>query len=164
MIDKMKTILTITLVVIVIFAIGYSIVMLIISAFEEPDIITLDNLDDYKIEENLITGYATYYYYEACLNNYIEACEKELYNELYNIYIDDYKKEYSKEEIINSLKNINNMLKPKDIDDTITYKLEKLYSVDRMCLAEISINQNIVYMVFSESNSKDLGYNFALVK
>jgi len=36
--------------------------------------------------------------------------------------------------------------------------------VDRMCLAEISINQNIVYMVFSESNSKDLGYNFALVK
>ena len=165
MIDKVKTILTITLIVIVVFAVGYSIVKLIISAFESPDIVTINNIDDYKLEENLITGYTTYYYYEACFKNCIEACEKELYNELYNIYISDYKKEHSKEEVMAYLKDINSMLKPKDMDETITYKLNKLYSLDGIeCLAEISINKNIVYMVFSEANSKDLSYNFALVK
>ena len=164
MIDKVKTILTITLIVIVVFAVGYSIVKLIISAFEKPNLITLSNLEDYKVEENLITGYATYYYYEACLKNCIESCEKELYSELYDIYIHDYTKEYSKEEIINTLKNIKDKLTPKHMDESITYKLDKLYSVDHAYLAEITINEHVVYMVFNESNSKDINYNFAVVK
>ena len=52
----------------------------------------------------------------------------------------------------------------KDIDEFITYKLEKLYLVGNVYLAEISINKNILYIVFSEADTKDLSYNFALVK
>lgn len=164
MIDKIKTILTIILVVILIFSIGYSIVRVIISAFEKPNLITLENIKEHLLEEKVITSYSTYYNFESCLNNLMQACNKEMYNELYNIYIDDYAKEHTKEQIINSLKNIKSMLTPKDMDEEVKYSLDKLYSVDNQYLARVSINENIVYVVFSEAASKALHYNFAIVK
>lgn len=164
MIDKIKTILTITLIVIIVFAIGYSIVKLIISAFEKPVLITLGNIEEYTLEEKVVTSHATYYYYESCLANFIEACKKELYNELYDIYIKDYAKEASKEEVIGRLKNINSILTPQNMDEEITYRMDKLYKNDTEYIAQVSINENTVYLVFSESNDKQQSYGFAIVK
>ncbi len=164
MLDKIKTILTIALIVIVIFAIGYSIIKLIISAFETPELITMDTLSKYTKETNVITSYSTYFYYENCMKNLVEACQKELYKELYNIYIDDYKNEITNDEIVNKLKAIREMLIPKDIDDDIKYNLKKLYYAGTNYLAEIEINNYTIYLVFAETNSKEIDYNFALVK
>jgi len=163
MIDKTKTILTAILIVIVVFAVGYSIVRLIISAFKEPTLVTMDTLSKYNTNENIVTGYTTYYYYEGCVENLLEACKKEMYNELYDIYIKDYAKKSSEEKIINDLKNIKTLLTPKDIDEQITYKLDMLYAVGSDYLAKVSINNNTIYILFAEASAKELSYNFALI-
>lgn len=165
MIDKIKTILTIALIVIVVFALGYSLVKTVIHSFEQPILVTMDNLKDYTVEENIVTSYSTFYFYEDCMNNFIEACEKEKYNELYDIYIKNYKKNQSKADIISELKNVKKILTPKDIDEEIKCNLKNVYYCENNeCLAEITINDNTIYIVFGEASSKELDYNFAIVK
>ena len=54
--------------------------------------------------------------------------EFEISEETINVIKDNFSIE-DQEEIINSLKDISSKLKPKDMDETITYRLDKLYSV-----------------------------------
>lgn len=164
MIDKIKTLLTIVLIVIVAFALVYSLVNVIFQAFKEPVLITLDNIEQYIVDENTVTSYSVYYYYEDCMNNLFEACENEMYNELYEIYIKDYAKTQGKEKIMDELKTLNGMLTPKDMDEKIEYKLDKLYAYEDSYIAELHINDNIIYILFSEANSKELDYSFAVIK
>lgn len=164
MIDKIKTILTIVLIVIVVFALGYSLVNVIFQAFKEPVLITLDNIEQYMADENTVTSYSVYYYYEDCMNNIFEACENEMYSELYEIYIKDYAKTQGKEKITSELKLLNDMLTPEDMDEKIEYKLDRLYVYENSYIAELHINDNLIYILFSEANSKELDYSFAIIK
>lgn len=164
MIDKIKAILSIALIVIVIFAVGYSLVNVVKELFEEPVIITLDNIEQCISEESIVTSYSVYYYYEECMNNVFEACEGEMYNGLYEIYIDDYEKVQGKEKITNELKLINKMLTPKSMDEIIEYKLDKLYVYEDSYIAKTHINDNIIYILFSEGVSKSLDYTFAVIQ
>ena len=164
MIDKVKTILTIALILIVVFAIGYGIVKVVINLFKEPELITQENLYEYLSEENVITSYSTYYYYNSCFENFYEACQNNLYDDLYKIYIKDYQKKYSKEEIMAKLKSVGSMMLPKDIDEKIDCNLVKLYLSKNKYIAEIAINDQKIYMVFEESFAKEYDYNFAIVK
>lgn len=164
MIDKIKTLLTIALIVIVVCVIGYSLVNVIIQSVKEPVLITLDNIEEYISEEKIVTSYSVYYYYEACMKNFFEACEGEWYDELYEIYIKDYSKVQGKEKIISELKLLNEMLTPEDMDEKVEYKLNKLYEYEDSYIAELHINDNLIYVLFSESNFKELDYSFAIIK
>lgn len=163
MIDKVKTFLTITLVVIFIFAVGYSLIKVMIKSFEEPTLITLENVAEYAKEENIVASYTIYYFYESCMNNLIEACKSQMYSELINIYISDYLKASGEEKITEKLQKVNEMATPKDMDEKIEYSLKAVYSTDVGYLAEININEEVIYVIFSEANSKELDYSFALI-
>ena len=163
MIDKVKNILTIILVVFIIVAIVYGIVNLIISAFQKPELITYENIDEYISEAEVVTNYSTYFFVEDCLENLIEGCMQDKYEKLYDIYIDEYTKEYSKSEIISKLKAIVARAKSSDIDYTFEYNLNKVYSVNDQYLAEITIDGSKTYMIF-EQTSKGYSYGFAFVK
>ncbi len=164
MIDKIKAFFAIMLIVIVIFAIGYSIVKTVMAALEQPNLITVSNLAEYTSDEKIVTSYSIYYYYEECVNNFFEACNRELYEELYNIYIKDYAKAQSKEEIISMLKDVKQKITPKDMDENIKCGLKKMYSTEDGYVAEIYVNEDLSYIIFNEANSKELSYSFAFVK
>ena len=164
MIDKIKTLLAIILVVMVIFAIGYSIVKSVTLTFKQPDLVTKSNLKEYVSDENLVIGYSVYYYYEDCVINFFEACNKELYEELYNIYIKDYAKVHGKEEVITQLKEVKEKITPKDMDEEIKYGLSNLYTFEDAYIAEVYINEDVFFIVFDHSDMKELDYSFAFVK
>ena len=162
MLDKVKTFLTILLILIIIFAVGYSVVKVVISLFKEPNIITSENINNYIKDENIVLDYSTYYYLNDCLNNFIEACNQQKYNELYQLYDEDYLKQYTEEEVIVKLTNLQ--WKTEQMDEFIEYKLEKIYKTENSYLLEITLENKKMYFVFSIGNSKNYDYNWAFVK
>lgn len=156
MIDKVKTILTIFLVLILAFAVIYSIVRIISSAFEKPILLNSGKLEEYINDENLVLSYSTFYYVEDCLENFIEGCNREKYDELYRLYIEDYKVQFSKDEIISKLKDFK-------LSDN-SYKLKAIYTINDKYLLNIQVNDEIEYIIFTFVNTKDFDYYFAFLK
>lgn len=156
MIDKVKSILTILLALIILFSIIYSIVSVINSMIQKPVLLNSSKLDEYINDENMITDYNSFYFAEACVGNLIEGCKREMYNELYNLYLNDYIKQYSKDEVISKLRAFN----LQDID----YKLNYLYKVDNLYLLDVQIDDSQTYMIFDLANSKEYDYKFAFFK
>ena len=166
MLDKIKNILTILLVVLIAFAVVYSIVKLIISATKEPTLLTSDKLYEYKEKGQIVTNYSTYYFLNDCLENFIIACEQEKYEELYKLYIDDYKKQYTKDEVIEKLKSIPVRHGYNSIDDQTQYNLRTLYLINNEYLLETVVNGQTFYLVFrvDETGKANYDYQFALLK
>ena len=156
MIEKTKVILTGILVVILIVAIGYSIYKLTVSAFEEPDLITSEEIVLQKVDSKLVQSYPTYYYIENCLKNLIEGCKQAKYEEVYRLYIDDYIEQYDKQEVMDLLKQLS---KPEDI-----HELKNIYLVDEMYLLEFETNEKVNHLLMSIDNSKQYSYQFAFIK
>ena len=155
MIDKTKNILSIILAIFIIFAIGYSLVTLLINAFEEPDIITADEVHLYTIESNIVTNYSVYYYLEDCLDNLVEATRQNKYDELYRLYIGEYKEEMTKDDVYAKLAKFS-------INDT-QYKLKKVYTAESLYILEYDLNGSTNYMFITLGELKDASYQFALI-
>lgn len=156
MIDKVKTILTILLVLILAFAVIYSIVRIISSSFEKPTLLNSGKLEEYTKDENLVLSYSTFYYIENCLTNFTQACNSEKYDDLYRLYIEDYKVQYSKDEIISKLKDFK-------LEDN-SYKLKTVYMINDKYLLNVELNEDVMYLIFSFDESKEFDYYFAFLK
>ena len=164
MIDKAKNVLTIVLIVIFIIAVIYSLISVVVSLFSKPQLITSENIEQYVISENIVTGYNTFNFMEACVNNFMDACSQQKYEELYSIYIDKYKDTYSKEEIMNKLKNIGDKFNNSDIDNKVEYKLATTYKAGEEYILEIELDDKILRMIFSETIDEQTDYEFAFIK
>lgn len=157
MIDKIKTILTILLSLILAFALIYSIVRIVNSLFEKPILLNSGKIEEYTKEENRVLSYSTFYYISDCLDNFIEACNREEYENLYNLYIEDYKVQYTKDEVISKLKEFKT-------NEEINYKLNAVYSVDNKYLLNITIGEETKNLIFSFDDTKEYSYCFAFLK
>lgn len=155
MIDKTKTILTWVLIIMVVVAIGYSAIRLVINMFEEPDLITPEEIVLYKVDSNLVKDYSTYYYVESCFNNFLEGCKLQKYDELYELYLKDYKKQYEKEEVFEMFKSYANK---ENVDFRKVYKAEEIY------ILEVYINNDEHHLLLSTNNLSKLAYEFAIIK
>ena len=163
MIEKARLFLTILLVIILIVGIVFSGIKIVISWFEKPFLLTSDNMTQYMKEENVVTNHSTYYYMKDCLNNFIEACNQQKYNELYNLYIEDYAKQYTEEEVLAKLKKLQ--WKTEEMDETIEYKLEKVYTLDRQTyILDITLEGESLYLIFRTNTIKGYDYGWAFVK
>ena len=156
MIEKIKLLFTIILVVILVVAVGYSIVKLTISAFKEPDLITSEEIVLHKVNSKLVQNYHTYYYLENCFNNLIEGCKQGKYEEIYKIYITDYKKQYDKKQIIDKLKHFAKA--------DAGYILKNIYYVDEIYILEFETNGEVDHLLMTTDDSKQSSYQFAFIK
>jgi len=156
MLEKTKNIGTIVLAVFIIFSIIYAIVSWIISLFQEPDLISTDEIQLYAIDSNLVTDHSTFYYIKDCLDNLVEAVKQEKFKELYKLYINDYKEQYTEEEVYAKLKEFS--------VGNAEYSLNKVYSARGIYILEYSLNGNTEYMFMQLGAEKDSSYNFAIVK
>lgn len=164
MIDKIKTILTITIVVVVVAVLGYSIVKGILNATEEADLIIPEEIVIYTKPSNIVTNYTTYYYLENCLQNFMIACDKEMYNEIYDLYINDYAKSIGRTEAIKKIKKISSKLEISE--NAANYRLLSAYAVDThnsLYILEISIAEEVIYMLFDVSAIKGNAYAYAFL-
>ena len=80
MIEKTRKILTAIISAIVIIGVAYGVFALIINLFKKPDLLTKDEAALYKIDENLVMDYASYYFANNCFENMVEGAKRGLYN------------------------------------------------------------------------------------
>ena len=162
MLEKTRVFFTILLMLILIFAVGFSIVKIVMSWFEKPVLVTMDNVSKYLNDENVVTSYSTYYYLNDCLNNYIEACNQKKYDELYSLYMKDYMEQYTKDEVIAKLSELQ--WTTGAMDKVIEYKLEKVYNLENDYLLYITLDGENLYLIFDTDSSREYDYNWAFVK
>ena len=162
MLDKAKAFMTILLVIILVVAVGSSAVKLVMSSFETPNLVTSDNINEYRQDKNTIVGYSTFYYLKDCFENFVEACNQKQYSQLYDLYIKDYSKQYKKEEVLAKLNGLK--WETETMDQHIEYKLEKAYILENGYLLEISLDGKKLYLIFDISSSKEYNYTWAFVK
>lgn len=155
MVEKTKVVFKLVLIIFMMFAVVYSLVLIILSIFREPNIVSSDEVQLYTIDSNVVTRYQTYYYIESCFENLVEGVRQGKLDEVYKLYLDDYKEQYTKEEVYAKLNefSINNK-----------YKLEKVYTADGTYILEYKLNSKVEYLFMQIGVSKSESYNFAFVK
>lgn len=154
MVEKTKGIFKIILILFMVFAVIYSLIILITSIFREPKIITSDEVKLYTVQSNLVTQYYTYYYIEDCFENLIEGVRQGKLDEIYKLYLNDYDEQFTKEEVYAKLNkfSINNEC-----------KLQRVYSADNIYILEYKLNSEVEYLFMEIGVSKSESYNFAFV-
>lgn len=157
MIDKAKTILTILLLLILAFSIIYSGLKIINSLFEKPVLLNSGKLEEYTQKENVVLTYSTFYYISDCLDNFIEACNREKFEDLYKLYIEEYTVQYTKEEIISKLNDFK-------VNEEVSYKLKEVYSISDKYILNIEIGDKTEYLIFDLNNKEEYSYYFAFLK
>jgi len=156
MLDKIKKVLATILICIVVFSAIYCFVTLVSSMMEKPSLLNSNNLEEYIANENIVHDYRVFYYIDNCINNIIEGCKKNKYVEIYDIYIEEYKVQLSKDEINLKLKNFS-------LDD-VKYKLNYVYKVEDLYLANVTINEEEQYIIIKLNSTKESNYCFAFFK
>lgn len=144
-------------------AIIYIIIVLLKSSFEKPILYSESNLSQYTTSENLVKN-DYFYVIDAEIANFLEAVDRELYNELYNIMDSKYKREYSKSFIIDYLKNCKENIFKYDNEGKkkFTEHLINLYRLPSgQYLAQLDFNDEKFYMIISEGKKS---YNFTIVE
>lgn len=156
MIEKLKTIFTVILVVVIFSSIVYGVIVIILSAFETPDLVTNEEIALYTIQGNLVKEHSQYYYIQNCLENLVEGCRQEKYNEVYKLYLSDYKKQYTKEEVISKLKKFSSK--------NVQVVFKNAYVCDLSYIVEYEINGDLQYMLMDLNATKNSNYEFAFIK
>ncbi len=154
--EKAKTVFIIVLILMLVFGIVYSLISIITTAFEEKDLLTSEEIVLVTVDSKILTSYSRYYYIEACLNNLIEGCKQQRYNEVYNLYLDDYNEQYTKEEVISKLKGL--------VDDNKVCTLKNVYIYNESYLLQLDVSGMQQYMLMELGNSKQTSYQFAFIK
>lgn len=153
---KAKTIFMLAIIIILVFGVVYSLIKVIMSAFEEKDLLTSEEIVLVTLDSKILTSYSTYYYVQACFNNLIEGCKQQRYNEVYNLYLDDYLEQYTKEEIISKLKGF--------VVENRVSALKNVYIYNDLYLLQIDVNGELQYILMEVGNGKQTSYQFAFIK
>ena len=151
MIKKVQVYLNIVLVLFSIVAIIYFIGTWIVGLFKERNIVTKENLNNYIIEENLVTSYSLFNILEKCTTNLYEAMVNGSYNDIYTIVGSDTKANMSRDEIITLLKNYStNIFGTADIMSGSSVTLKKVYTFEKKYIAEINstFSQESLFIIY----------------
>lgn len=167
MINKIQSYLNIVLVIFLVFGIIYFLVNVVIDVFDDDIKITQETLNEYIVEDKLVTSYSLFNIVEEGVANLYETLINEKYVDVYKIVGKDTKKQYSKEEILNLLKDYSeNTLGIKDVMSGHTIKLNKAYEISSgKYIAEIksTYTQNPLYIIFN-IDLYDLTYTIDLIR
>lgn len=131
----------------------------IASLFEEPDLLTAEEVAIYEVPSNLLKDYTTYYFVEDCIENLVTGCAKNEYDALYDLYIKVYKEGYSKSDIISALKDNFKA------ENGTSFSIKGIYDIENIgILAIIKMHNQEVNILFNLNQKEGATYSFALIK
>ena len=144
-----------------IIALIYVIFLFIKSGFEKPEVYYKSNIESYITSGNLVTS-DYFYTLDLMSANFLEAVDKEKYNELYDILNDSYKKIYSKSKITNYLKELREKVFVYDNTKTFTEHVINAYVLNNNSyLLQLDFDNENFYLVLFNGRK---GYNFTIVE
>lgn len=147
---------------IVLFVIGliYSIIVYISNALKKPEPITMEQISEYIKEENLVTDYNTFFTLEGILGNLLDEfvivedaklSDKKIDSDIYEILDEEYKKLYDKDEVVNMIVDFTTKNYTPKTDDDFLYSsdmLTKAYKMNEYYILEFNNMDNLpVYLV-----------------
>ena len=144
-------------------AIIYVIFILLKSSFEKPVVYSESNLSQYTTDANLVKS-DYFYAIDSEIANFLEAVDREMYDELYNIMENKYRRIYSKKYITDYLKNCKENIFKYESNSKNKYNehLINLYSLSEgKYLAQLDFNDEKFFMIISEGKKN---YNFTIVE
>lgn len=151
--------------VLILFVISllFFVITMIRKAFNKSEPYYLDNISEYIISENLILD-KKFYVLDEEVANFLEAVEKEMYNELYNIHISSYSNNYSRAYIKEILQEYRKDIFKYDDNDENKYigHLLNAYKIENgKYLLQLDFNNGQFFIVIQEVLK---GYNFTIVE
>jgi hypothetical protein len=155
MLDKIKSGLNFTIIIVFIIALIYFIVISIINAFLPPKgsevtKISQENVNIYMVEDNVVHDYTIFFNVEKIIQNTIYNLNKKEYEKVYSTLSSDAQKNINKSYFMSNIEKYNNNNFKYDINDEQnisgyrnTNNLKMLYR----------INQNEFLAVVTSTNS-----------
>ncbi len=146
-----------------VFSLIYVLIVFIKNSFNKPDIYYSSDLPKYTISENLVLN-ANFYVTDARIANFLEAVDKEMYNQIYEILDGEYSKIYSKNDVKEILTEYKkNIFKyDENIEKKYTGHVINVYQIGvGKYLTQLDFNNNNFYIVISDSLK---GYTFSIVE